>query len=128
MRPPARHAVAESCCGLIPGCHSLRCDPSVSVTLRALQRGRGNRHEGGRCCTHTSLIRSHLMECELQKLVIEKEWTCALLCSNIRKACRLKTGPDLRRVIGAAALASRKRRVALNRGAFVFIVLLSLGM
>lgn len=89
VRPPALQSVAESCCGLIPGCHARRCDPSVSVTLPALQQGKGNRCEGGRtplfsfrnekqprhslCLAKAPLIFCHLVECELQNLIIEKE-------------------------------------------------------
>lgn len=47
VQPLALQSQAEPCCGLILGCHTLRCDPSVSVTLPALQRGKGNRCEGG---------------------------------------------------------------------------------
>lgn len=86
--PPALQSVAESCCGLIPGCHTLHCDPSVSVTLPALQQGKGNRHEGGRtlllsfrsekqerhrlCLAKAPLVFCHQAECELQHLIIGK--------------------------------------------------------
>lgn len=47
VQPLALQSEAEPCCGLLLGCHTLCCDPSVSVTLPALQQGKGNRCEGG---------------------------------------------------------------------------------
>lgn len=42
VQPLALQSEAEPCCGLIPLCHTLHCDPSVSVTLPALQQEKGN--------------------------------------------------------------------------------------
>lgn len=80
------------------------------MTLPALQQGKGNRREGGRtpllsfrsekqerhrlCLAKAPLIFCHWVECELQNLIIEKEWTSsqssAALCYNTQIACILK--------------------------------------
>ena len=150
MQSPALQSVAESCCGLNPGCHALRCDPSVSVTLPALRQGKGNRREGGRALllsfrnerqarcwlrlVRAPLVFCHLVECEPQNLIIGNKWTStetsAVLCCNNKKSYILKG--YTRSTNSTPESAFRKQLLALSSHsrweAFVFIVILSLGM
>lgn len=78
VQPLALQSEAEPCCGLIPLCHTLHCDPSVSVTLPALQQEKGNGGASVKKKTRSGMISvlPPLVFChwvELQNLIIWKE-------------------------------------------------------